>query len=279
MRKDYAIYFGPISLSFASPTAAIMRQLEILFSGYEINNTADFFIKINTSNELQLPAIQSHQKISISFFRNKSYFDLGPGFIKGTFNLKQQECAISVHPNFFPSLIEVFQAFLYRLYHTICFHRSIKSNIIHGCGVIKQDTGYLFIGPHQAGKTTIGKLLDGLILHDDQIIMTFHGKEISMNSPPLPGKYRHCLKTSYPVKTILRVVQNRKTSHKRLNTQYALKTLYDEIVLPLTLNSSDEKKARLWKSRTCFEIIKRLPIYELRFDEHRKFMELLRSKL
>jgi len=232
-------------------------------------------IRILPVDELPPPVLQS-QKQWIPLDVNESGFEIGPDIIRGTLNLKQRECVIRVHKEFFSlPLLNVFQSFLYLLYHTLCFERSIKSSFIHGCGVIKEGTGYLFIGYHQSGKTTIGELSDGLVIHDDQIIITLDQEGYTMDSPPLPGKLRHHPDKPCSIDRIYAIVQNTRISVKQLSPDLALKSLYNEIVSPLTLLSSDENIARIKKAKSCFEVLKLLPVYELHFDKKGEFWETL----
>ena len=120
---------------------------------------------------------------------NDNTFEMGPQVIQGELNFEQNEISITVHPDIFmPQLLGVLQEFLYRLYYTLCSVKHINSCIIHGCGVIKDDTGYLFVGPHQSGKTTIGQLSNALIIHDDQTLITLDGGKLTMDSSPLPAR-------------------------------------------------------------------------------------------
>ncbi len=270
-----SVHFGPFSLSFASPSSNIDEYLRNFFSGYECDRSPDFLVTIRLSDELPPPVVQPRQRW-LSLALNKKGFEIGPDLIRGSTNSRHDECTIQVHENFFQlPLLEVFQGFLFRLYYTICMARSVQSCFVHGCGVIKEKTGYLFIGGHQAGKTTIGKSSGGLVIHDDQIIVSFDETGCSMDSPPLPGKLRHHPDRAVLIDRMYLIVQDTQVSVKQLQPALALKSLYAEIVSPLTLFSNDEINARILKAKSCFEILNRLPVFELHFDKKGYFWDSL----
>ena len=273
--NTFSIYFGPFSLSFICPSLIVTKHLERFFSGYECDQTPDFFIKIFTSDEFPPPLLQL-QKQWIPQRVDGRFFEIGPNLIRGTLELEKKECSITVHKDFFSlPMVNVFQGFLCRLYHTMCRDRSINSHFIHGCGVIKENTGFLFIGPHQSGKTTVGKLSNGTILHDDQVIITLDEKGLTIDSPPLPAKFRRRPNKPYPLEKIFVLAKNSSFAVKSLGPALALKSLYDEIVLPLTLYSLDGKKEHAEKGKLCLEILKKVPVLKLHFDEQGKFWEEL----
>jgi hypothetical protein len=275
MRIHSPIHFGPFSVSFVYDSVIFTEHLSQFFSGYECDSAPDFFVKIFPSDKLPPPVLQS-EIISIPLIVNKKGFEIGPGLIKGSLALEQKECSITIYKDFFSlPLLEVFQSFLYRMYHTICVDSSLKSYFIHGCGVIKGNTGYLFIGPPKSGKTTIGELSGGLILHDDQIIITLDEKGLTMDSPPLSAKFRHHPNKPCPIEKVFIIVQDTRVSIKPLRPALALKSLYNELVLPLTLNNSEGAKERVKKGKMCFEILKNISMYELHFDKDGDFWNTL----
>ena len=60
-------------------------------------------------------------------------------------------------------------------------------------------------------------------------------------------------------------------SVKPLSPDKILSSLYNEIVLPQTLISTDEKAARKRKAQLCFEIQRLIPLFELHFDKEGRF--------
>ena len=273
MDSHITIHFAPLTLTFISPSQTIIDQLKKIFSGYECNRSPDFIIKVLPSYQLPSPVIQM-QGNWVPLMIDGNNFTIGPQVIEGALNLNEHEVVISIHHDFFSfPIAEVFQGFIQRLYHTICKYMAIESYFIHGCGVLKEETGYLFIGPHQSGKTTIGQSSNATVIHDDQILIGFDDGKLFMNSPPLPARHnlRQHLKTPCSIERVFAIKKAEKFYVRRLNTEDAIANLYKEIIAPVTLTSVDDKVARIKKSAFCLEVIKSIPVYELYFDKEGKF--------
>ena len=279
MNNQLCIYFGPFSISFSSPSEFFINHLRQFFSGYESNRTPDFTVNIVPSKELPHPLTQVQMKWT-PLIVDGNHFEMGPGVVKGSLDFNNREMNILVHDDIFlPQLLRVFHNFLYQLYHTLCLVKGIKSCFIHGCGVIKEQTGYLFIGPHQSGKTTIGQLSDGVVMHDDQIILTLHKNVLTMDSPPLPARFNLRRHPDKPccIDRIFVIMEDVRFFMKPSSPEHAVSNLYNEIVLPLTLTSDNEREANKRKAELCFEIFKTIPLFELYFDEKGRFWKDLLS--
>jgi hypothetical protein len=277
MDNHITIHFAPLTLTFGSPSQTIIDQLSKIFSGYECDHYQDFTVKVLPSRQFPSPLTQVQQNwVPLMVDGNK--FTIGPHVIEGTLNLAENDATILIHHDFFNfPIAEVLQGFLQRLYHTICNHMAIESYFIHGCGVLREKTGYLFIGPHQSGKTTIGQSSKAAVIHDDQLLIGFDDGKLYMNSPPLPARYnlRQHMETPCTIERVFVIKKAEKFFVKRLNADKAIASLYKEIITPVTLTSVDEAKGRIQKSAFCLGIIKAIPVYELYFDREGKFWDAL----
>ena len=277
MNQQFSIHFGPFSVSLSSSSKPVIDHLKKFFSGYECNRKADFILRIITSQDLPHPMMLV-QKEWNPLIVNDNTFEMGPQVLQGELNFEQNEINITVHPDIFmPQLLGVLQEFLYRLYYTLCSIKHIKSCIIHGCGVIKDDIGYLFVGPHQSGKTTIGQLSNALIIHDDQVIITLDGGKLTMDSSPLPARLNLRQHPDAPciLERFFMIQKDMQFAINPLSPEKALSSLYNEIVLPQTLISTDEKAGRKRKAQLCFEIHRLIPLFELHFDKEGRFWKEL----
>ena len=275
MDNHITIYFAPFSLTFNSPSQTIINQLSKIFLGYECDRNPDFTVKVLPSRQLPSPLTQMQQNW-VPLAIDGSKFTIGPHVIEGTLNLAESDVTILIHHDFFNfPIAEVLQGFLQRLYHTICNYMAIESYFIHGCGVVREKTGYLFIGSHQSGKTTIGQSSKAIVIHDDQLLIGFDDGKLYMNSPPLPARYnlRQHMETPCTIERVFVIKKAEKFFVKRLNADKAVASLYKEIITPVTLTSVDEAKARIQKAAFCLRIIKVIPVYELYFDKEGKFWD------
>ena len=280
MSNHVTIHFGPFVLTFTTPSKIIRNQLQHIFSGYECGQTSDFTIHVIPSDKLPEPMILPGTQWVPLTVQGQS-FKIGPQIIAGIVNLEHREISITMHGEFFTfPVAEIFQNFLYRLYYTLCEHRAIESYFIHGCGVLKEQTAYLFIGPHQSGKTTAGQSAGATVIHDDQILISRDGNRFTMDSPPLPARdnLRRHPETAHSLERIFMIIKDSAFALHPVAAEAAFAALYREMVTPVTLTSNDASAARKKKARFCLEIIKTLPFFELHFDKDGAFWQDLSHK-
>jgi hypothetical protein len=275
MNDQAVIRFGPLVLAFISPSKTIIKELRQLFSGYECVLPPDYSILVMPSEQMTVPVTLPEQQWVPLIVKGRN-FEIGPGVIAGTFNLSLHEIAITIHDKFFSfPVAEIFQSFLYRLYHTLCEHRAIESCFVHGCGVLKEHITYLFIGPHQAGKTTVGRTSGATVIHDDQILISRIGTGFTMDSPPLPARDNFRCHVQYErfLERIFMIVKDSAFALHPVAAEAAFAALYREVVTPVTLTSNNANAARKKKARFCLEIIKMIPFFELHFDKEGAFWQ------
>jgi hypothetical protein len=275
MSYHVTIHFGSLVLAFSTPSEIIKNQLRHFFSGYECRRPPDYTIIVITSNKLPEPMTFPDIQWVPNIVHDQD-FNIGPHVIDGTVNLAQHEIAITIHHDFFSyPIAEIFQTFLYRLYYSLCDHRAIESYFIHGCGVIKDDHAYLFIGPHQSGKTTIGKSSGATVMHDDQILFSRAGTGFTMDSPPLPARdnLRCHPETAHSLQRIFMIIKDSAFVLHPVAAEAAFAALYREVVTPVTLTSNDADTARNKKARFCLEITKMIPCFKLHFDRDGAFWQ------
>jgi hypothetical protein len=278
MNHQFSAYFGPFALAIVSPSKTVIDQLRSLFFGYECRRKADATLHIMTSKDLPRPLEQLLSGQWTSFIVHDNGFEIGPQVIQGRIIPDQRTVSITVHEDFFlPGLANMINAFFYRLYYTLCALNTTHSCIIHGCGVLRDQIGYLFIGPHQSGKTTIGLLSGAPILHDDQMILTLEGDTLAMDSPPLPARHNLRQRPDAPcaIDRIFLAVKDEQFSVRQLSPERALACLYNDVVVPHTLLATDEHAARARKARLCFALQRAAPVFELHFDREGRFWEQL----
>jgi hypothetical protein len=275
MSYHVTIHFGPFVLTFTTISKIIGNQLQHIFTGYECGQTCDFTIHIIPSDKLPTPVTLPDTQWVPLRVKGQS-FEVGPQFITGTVNLEYREISIAIHSDFFNfPVAEIFQTFLYRLYYSLCDHRAIESYFIHGCGVLKEQTAYLFIGPHQSGKTTVSKTSGAMVIHDDQILISRVGNRFTMDSPPLPARdnLRCHPETAHSLQRIFMIIKDSAFALHPVAAEAAFAALYREVVTPVTLTSNDADAARKKKARFCLEITKMIPCFELHFDRDGAFWQ------
>ncbi len=78
--------------------------------------------------------------------------------------------------------------------------------VIHSCGVLDGDRGYLFAGVSGAGKSTTAKIWsavpEAVVLNDDRIILKRIGEQVWMQGTPWHGDFGRVSVESVPIQKV-----------------------------------------------------------------------------
>jgi len=268
MHDIFSLHFGPFVLGISCLSGLLREQLTKYFNGYLCTKTPQAILRIQTSKQVPEPdiaALRTWEPLNVC----GNSFHMGPYILQGTVDADNTTLNILIHDNFFQyPTANVFQQFLYYLYYTLCEIIGTRSLILHGCGVIKNGGAFLFTGPHQSGKTTVGRTANGRILHDDQILLLLSEQCLHMDSPPFPARDDLRCRPEKPVAidTLFLLVKDNAYSLQPADAVSAITALMNETVLPLSLLSCNPQEALAKKARLCFDIVKRLRFFKLHFD-------------
>ena len=154
-----------------------------------------------------------------------------------------------------------------------------KKLFIHGAGIKKKDSGYLFLGESGAGKTTIaGSVKRGDVFSDDSPVIGREDNLFYIYPSPYSqvDMFEHkrdgrCLKKTELIKLFFL-----KKSDKLFIKPRDRKTALAEIIKK-HIHSFEfmESKSRIAAFDLCYDLCNSLPIYDLYFQKNDKFWNII----
>jgi hypothetical protein len=155
----------------------------------------------------------------------------------------------------------------------MCLLAQGRGVMMHACGVIDGERGYLFAGNSGHGKSTLAKLWKNkaLILNDDRIILREHQGSLLMYGTPWRGDYRDVSPLSVPLEKIffLRHGYNNKVNQKK--SMESLSALFSRSFPPFW----DAQGIRFTLD-FCTQLAETIPCYELEFFPDQKITDFVR---
>lgn len=146
-------------------------------------------------------------------------FSLYGGMISGCMDLPAGQCELWVELALIASeYLPLFQDLLFRdLFHHIRRAKSgcgsARQYIVHGCAVVRDLDGFLFLGPSGSGKSTIAALSTGhAILHDEDVLLAEENGGYWIQSTPYASGIPNIL--TVPLKGRNRINHTKLSSHK-----------------------------------------------------------------
>ena len=126
----------------------------------------------------------------------------------------------------------------YPLDELLIMHRLTQEDAIelHGCGIVAEGAGNLFVGYSGAGKSTTTRLWnsrqDAEVLSDDRIIVREHSGQMFMYGTPWHGEAHFALAQRAPLKRIFVLEHGRGNVLTRLNCSQMVAELFARSFVP-----------------------------------------------
>ncbi len=278
MKNAINLRIGNVCCSLICRDANDCRKLEKikrLYQGFLTNQPGDVTVELKGTERLnpgELNAALAENKYTHeeNMFRSTSQvvagqYDLARGYIKitGERNLINPDIECN-HLNQLLSLA----------YYTACkiTHNGIPpAMIVHSCGILRSGQALLFIGPSEAGKTTIARLCgkkDGEVINDEMLLVSRPSqddKSFAVESGPFLGKFpsKRSLKAS--LRCIFLLKKGSKTGTRRVDRSEAYLKFMRQIITPVYIGQKDKRAVLLLMSQFSDEVTRAVPVYELEF--------------
>jgi len=144
--------------------------------------------------------------------------------------------------------------------------------IVHSCGILRSGQALLFVGPSDAGKTTIAKLCgkrDGEVINDEMLLVWRSGQDgkgPAVESGPFLGKYPSRRSLKAPLRCIFQLKQSSKTGIRRVDRSQAYLKFMRQVITPAYIGQKDKRAVLSLMSDFSDEVIGAVPVYELEFN-------------
>ncbi len=143
----------------------------------------------------------------------------------------------------------------------------------HGAGIINNNSGYVFFGPSNAGKTTVTEFSANYsILGDDMVMLRKSNGKFHVYATPFNinmGDIK-LTNTNKRIKGFYRLRQDRSNYLKRMKNSKAVAELMS--CVPLSNNNFN---GNLKAFSVCSEIVDKVPCYDLHFTRDDSFWRLI----
>lgn len=154
-----------------------------------------------------------------------------------------------------------------------------KKLLIHGAGIKKKDSGYLFLGESGAGKTTIaGSAKREDIFSDDSPVIGRENNLFYIYPSPYsqvdmfePKRDDHYLKKTKLTKLFF-LKKNDKLFIKPRDRRSALAEIMKKHIHSFEFMGS---KSRIAAFDLCYDLCNSIPIYDLHFQKNDKFLDII----
>ena len=188
----------------------------------------------------------SNQGIKKLIFTESGYIAL-PGLFVGQLGANSGKIVVNLQNSF-----SIIKYFLKILYSYLCLRKN--EVMLHAAGIVKDDKGYVFIGPSDSGKSTVTELSKGCtVLSDETIIIR---ENMIFGTPFGTGRYANA---SNKICSLFRLIKDKSTYLEELDYGKGFSELLSNFLI-------FEERTVKTVLPLCENLINKFPLYKLHFS-------------
>jgi hypothetical protein len=276
------IGLGNICIEIQCRDQEFMENLLASYRPFLVSYHPDFRIELSLSNKLTAPEVKELLLNSKSYLYGNR-FVTKPALLECFIDWANAILYVDTEKELFaPSVEYKFMNLIFRGIYSGIYarikHTRQEAYLLHGCGIISGQRGYLFTGPSGSGKTTLASLAGSRKVLNDEAVLIGHNQDgFYLAGTPFDGGVPHKSSTSGHLSSIFFLKHNKQVSLHRLSkteTYYKLLTQIFDISPLFETNYNDSLQERADLSA---EMATRVPSYELGFRPDSSFWQAVES--
>ena len=270
----YKIKVGSIVIALDFSTPGLKKKMTEYFMSPSSKDNFDIKLKIHIFNRSV-----KYKIVPDSLFHAKRKtskgFKIEGGIMNGRFNKNKNHWKLNIHP----VLIEteasrVFEQIIYQAYVSAAGESYKSLPLIHSCGVIKNNRGYLFLGASEAGKSTVATLSSRYhVINDEITIADISGSSPMLVSTPFNGLFRNKKAGTAPLAGIFLLNKAPNHSIEQTQSSTSVKTIASQIIPPSGLENFINSDDYLSQIDISSGLCSAVPVYSMYFAKDDGFWD------
>jgi len=234
--RHYRPRVGAVIIGLDSPDAAFAQSMAEYFA--QASDEAEPHVRL----DLTLVPHTENPEVPNSLILYKTVgpagFDIADGLIRGHYDPSSGRGELHVKTILTNGLMtRVFEQILYQAFHSARQRAGYDACLIHSAGVIKDGHGFLFVGPSNAGKTTIAHLsADHTVLNDEMNLVEFRPDGVRLVSTPFNGHFRAKQAGAAPLAAVLLLSKGHEHALEPVGPGEAAAAIATQIAPPVGLD-------------------------------------------
>jgi len=199
----YRLRLGRVVLELICPDAELVVALARYFDQASDPAEPDVSLELRLVSHGAAPTVPNSLILTKSLTADG--FDIADGLISGRFDPASGRGELHVDEVLTRGLMtRVFEQILYQAFYSALRRNGWDACLVHSSAVIRDGQAFLFVGPSEAGKSTIADLSqDALVLNDEMNLVEFLPEGPRLLASPFNGHYRAKQPGTAPLTAIL----------------------------------------------------------------------------
>ncbi len=234
--REYRLRVGEAVIALTCPDAVFARSMAEYFA--QASDPADPHVHL----DLILVPHTENPAVPNSLILHKTVqdgaFDIADDLIAGHYDPQSGTGELRVKTLLTNGLMtRVFEQILYQAFHSACRRAGYDACLVHSSGVIADGAGYIFVGPSEAGKSTVARLSgDHTVLNDEMNLVEFHPDGLRLVGTPFNGHFRDKQPGAAPLRALLLLGKSHVHALETVGAGEAIGAVSTQIAPPVGLD-------------------------------------------
>lgn len=275
--QECKIGIGDVSLAISCNDLNFMNHFRYTYQHCLTDKAPDFSVTIEVHDTITRNDIQK----SLDEYRTQEHpitdgaFSWYDNLISGTIHEGKKSCDLKVELAVIASeYLALFQDFIFKdLFYYVVKRTHGNGHkrpfIIHGCGVVHKEEGFLFLGRSGCGKSTIARLSKkDTILHDEAVLVSPNHDHYMIESTPYISDVTNLFNTKKPLKAGFFLRQGKTNKITVLPQSEMVHQFIKQMVAPS--GTRPLAQGELLNEMLAFscDLVRAVPFFELTFSAH-----------
>lgn len=190
-KANYCLSIGDVTLDLTCTPSIMTDFLADWFNQPSSSKTPDIHLDLDLIPHADAPTLPN-SLMTTKTRQSDGQFNISDGLITGHYDPKSRQGVIKAKATLVRGqLMRVLEQIFYQAFNSACPLHAENQFLIHSSAVIHSGQGFLFVGPSEAGKTTVARCSSHLhVLGDEMNIIKATEDGLELIGTPFNGTFR-----------------------------------------------------------------------------------------
>jgi len=273
--REYRLRVGEVVIGLVCPDAEFATSMAGYFAQGSDPADPTVSLDLDLVPHGDVPAIPN--SLILAKTLTDDGFDIAGGLIRGRFDPQSGRGELHVKTILTNGLLtRVFEQILYQAWHSARARAGYDACLVHSSGVIHDGRGFLFVGPSEAGKTTVARLSqDRTVLNDEMNLIEFTARGPYLAGTPFNGHFRDKRPGRAALGAVLLLEQGREHRLAEVGPGLAAGAIAGQVAPPVGLDETAGPDTAAVMLESASRIVESAPVRRLVFLPDAGFWPLL----
>lgn len=275
----YNLAVGEVTMALGCPSAEFAEGMAGWFDRPSSTQTPHLHLDLEVLDEPY-----SHP-LPNSLLKDKTIgpdgaFDIASGLITGRFDRQTRRGVLRIREILLRGrLVRVLEQIFYQAFHSARALAGSQAFLIHSSAVIRDGQGFLFVGPSEAGKSTVAQLSSAFhVLGDEMSLVQQKNGQALLVGTPFNGLFRNKQPGQAPLRAVFLLNQASAHAISKLGSAEAATALAAEIVPDVGLDQTTGPETIPQLIDQAADLLGRVPVHRLEFRPDSGFWATIAKK-